>query len=680
MFSTNAVCWSWYSGLLAAVCPSLAACTPAVASGPSGWTWFWASMFVLTVAGIAIVVAVRRQALTLPFELPLDRLGLAPAPVAPADELEVPSESQHSATVRIRDDNPAVELESEHVPDLTDHSVTLLNSMSEAILICDPGGTITRANDAAYELLATTPPDLLGQNLQDIFAPGHKSDYISQASINTPRESVFRTGKGEDVPVSITRSKILSSEPILAGTIIVARNIAERKKAERRVRYLARYDALTRVANRMQFQHLLQRAIARMRRKRECLAMVYLDLDRFKDINDTFGHLAGDRTLETISRRLVQSQARDTVIGRLAGDEFALILDGLPPGDDIRARVANTARLLLQELAKTFKLKEHEVFMTASAGIAFYPQDASNVIDLIRNADAAMYHAKQNGGNRFEFYDPEMNADEVDRLMLKSQLRRALEREELDLQYQPKIDLRNGKVVGAEALVRWHSPDHGDVPPSVFIPLAEESDLILDIGEWVLNKVCADYKSWITSVTHPGRVAVNLSLKQLRQVKIIQRIKSIVLEHGVSPTCLELEITETTLMRDAEKTLKLLDELYGLGLHLSIDDFGTGYSSLSALQQFPISTLKIDKSFVRDAAVDSDDATIVKTIIDMGRSLGMEVVAEGVENEEQLAFLRKEDCTYAQGHLFGDSMTADDFLDLLVAQAGGTDTHRALFA
>lgn len=662
-------------GLFLAAQVSFAALDPQLTTaGSAGWAWFWAGMFLLALLALGAVLALSAGWITLPFELPLEKLGLAAGPDEPGDEDTMIPQPVETLSIDYGETPEADWTAS------ADYFETLLGSMSEAVIICDPGGTITRVNRAACDLLAYSLEELVGQNLQDLFAPGHKSDYIAQASITTPRETVFKTPDGEDIPISFTRSVIQTDDPTLAGTIIVGRNITERKKAERRVRYLARYDALTRVANRMQFQHLLQRGIARMKRKKQWLAMIYLDLDRFKDINDTFGHLAGDRTLETISRRLMQSQARDTVIGRLAGDEFALILDGLSPGDDIKARVANTARSLLQELARTFRLKEHEVCMTASAGIAFYPQDASNVIDLIRNADAAMYHAKQNGGNRFEFYDPEMNADEVDRLMLKSQLRRALEREELDLQYQPKIDLRDGKVVGAEALVRWHSAEHGDVPPSVFIPMAEESDLILDIGEWVLNKVCADYKSWISSVPRPGRVAVNLSLKQLRQVKIIQRIKSIVLEHGISPTCLELEITETTLMRDAEKTLKLLDELYGLGLHLSIDDFGTGYSSLSALQQFPISTLKIDKSFVRDAAVDSDDATIVKTIIDMGRSLEMEVVAEGVENEEQLSFLRQQDCTYAQGHLFGDPMVASKFLDLLIAQADGTDTHRALFA
>jgi EAL domain-containing protein (putative c-di-GMP-specific phosphodiesterase class I) len=302
------------------------------------------------------------------------------------------------------------------------------------------------------------------------------------------------------------------------------------------------------------------------------------------------------------------------------------------------------------------------------------------VIDLIRNADAAMYHSKQNGGNSFAFYSPEMNAAAVERLMLKSKLRRALERDELVMFYQPKVDLRDGRIVGAEALLRWRLPGHGDISPSQFIPLAEETNLILGIGEWVLNRVCADYRRFTERIQNPGRVSINLSLKQLRQASFIGRCRSVFRRHEVSPTSFELEITETTLMADPKRTIKLLDELYAMGLHLSIDDFGTGYSSLSALQQFPIGTLKIDQSFVRDAAVNSDDATIVRTIIDMGKALEVEVVAEGVENEEQFNFLRGRGCHYAQGRLFGDAMSADAFLSLLLAQQSGRGKVSQLFA
>jgi EAL domain-containing protein (putative c-di-GMP-specific phosphodiesterase class I) len=282
-----------------------------------------------------------------------------------------------------------------------------------------------------------------------------------------------------------------------------------------------------------------------------------------------------------------------------------------------------------------------------------------------------MYHAKRAGRNCHVFYAPEMNAVAVERLLLKSKLRRALDRDEFVLRYQPKVDLASGLVVGAEALLRWRLPGHGEIAPSQFIPLAEESRLILDIGAWVLNQVCSDYAEWQKRVSDPGLVAINLSLKELSQASFIPRCRSVFERHGVSPSRVELEITETTLMIDAERTLPLLDELRAMGVHLSIDDFGTGYSSLSALQQFPIGTLKIDQSFVRNAATDPDDATIVRTIIEMGRSLRLQVLAEGIETEEQRQFLLHSDCQYGQGRLFGEPMTAAEFLETILRQATG---------
>jgi EAL domain-containing protein (putative c-di-GMP-specific phosphodiesterase class I) len=282
-----------------------------------------------------------------------------------------------------------------------------------------------------------------------------------------------------------------------------------------------------------------------------------------------------------------------------------------------------------------------------------------------------MYHAKSQGRNCHVFYAPEMNAAAVERLLLKSKLRRALERDEFVLRYQPKVDLASGEVIGSEALLRWRLPGHGEIAPSQFIPLAEESRLILDIGAWVLNQVCIDYSGWQQRVSDPGRVAINLSLKELSQASFIPRCRSVFERYNVPASCVELEITETTLMLDAERTLPLLDELRTMGVHLSIDDFGTGYSSLSALQQFPISTLKIDRSFVTNAATDPDDATIVRTIIEMGRSLGLQVIAEGIETEDQRYFLLHSGCQLGQGRLFGDAITSEAFLELLLRQATG---------
>ena len=387
-------------------------------------------------------------------------------------------------------------------------------------------------------------------------------------------------------------------------------------------------------------------------------------------------HGAGDRVLEVLAERLTGALPKGALLGRLAGDEFALCIDGLPAEGDNRGPIAHLARAVLTEVSRAFQLNQHEVFLTASIGIAFCPRDAENVIDLIRNADAAMYYSKQNGGNTFAFYSPEMNAAAVERLILKSKLRRALERDELVIKYQPKVDLATGRIIGAEALLRWRLPGHGDIPPSQFIPLAEETNLILDIGEWVLNRVCMDYRQMQAEIGDPGRISLNLSLKQLRQASFILRCRSVFRRHNVSPTAFELEITETTLMADAKRTLRLLDELYAMGLHLSIDDFGTGYSSLSALQQFPIDTLKIDQSFVRDVGENTGNATLVRTIIEMGRNLEIDVIAEGVESVSQLEFLRRNGCHYAQGRLFGEPLKSEELLGLLQRQAASGPAFR----
>ncbi|HUO79517.1 MAG TPA: EAL domain-containing protein [Steroidobacteraceae bacterium] len=558
----------------------------------------------------------------------------------------------------------------------------VLNSMTDAVLVTEPDGRISRANEAAVRLFGWPESELAGRDVASLMAPEERRNFALERAVKETREFMIRTREGGAVPVSLSGSTISGRRAAsdaedgdgattsFEGCIFVARDITERKRAERRIRYLARYDTLTKIPNRMQFQHLLQQAIARAHRNGTTLALLYLDLDRFKDVNDTFGHAAGDRTLEILSERLTRVVPKGAVVGRLAGDEFAVFIENLPAGD-CRPALAAVARQVLDDVSRAFFLNDTEVYLTLSLGVALCPDDAGNTIDLIRNADAAMYHSKQNGGGSYAFYAPEMNAEAVERLILKSKLRRSLERDEFVILYQPKVEIASGRIAGAEALLRWRLPGHGDIPPAHFIPLAEQTNLILPIGEWVLRRVCADYKSWRGQVPDPGRVSINLSLKQLQQASFITRFASVFREYGVEPRCLELEITETTLMSNAPRTVRMLGELHDLGINLSIDDFGTGYSSLSALQQLPVETLKIDQSFVRKATVDAQDATLVRTIIEMGRNLEMQVVAEGVETIDQLEFLRALGCHYAQGRLFGEPMSAEALLALLAAQQRG---------
>ncbi len=560
-----------------------------------------------------------------------------------------------------------------------DYHDTVLNSMNDAVLVTTPSGHITHVNAAAAALTGYSEEELKGRDFADLIDESDSRRFEVAAGANETRETMVRCKTGQSVPVSLSSSTVHATENSTEGYIFVARNISERKRAERRIHYLARHDALTKLPNRMQFQHLLQQMIARSTKTQMRVIVLYLDVDRFKDVNDTFGHAAGDRTLEILSERLARVAPRGSILGRLAGDEFAIVVQEPAAEEYSRAAVGTLARHILDDVSRAFFLNSNELYLTASIGIACFPIDSTDTLDLIRNADAAMYYAKRNGGNAHAFFAPEMNAAAVERLMLKSKLRRSVERDEFVLRYLPKVDINGGRIAGAEALLRWRLPGHGDIAPAHFIPLAEETNLILPIGEWVLRKVCADYAGWRRHVRDPGRISINLSLRQLRTASFITRCRSVFREAGVSPESFELEITETTLMNDAKKTVPLLTELHDMGIHLSIDDFGTGYSSLSALQQLPVGTLKMDQSFIRNVSFNKDSATLVRTIIEMGRNLGIDVVAEGVESLDQLNFLRDRGCHYVQGRLFGEPLTAEDLLALLESQARGVYPYARYF-
>jgi diguanylate cyclase (GGDEF)-like protein/PAS domain S-box-containing protein len=555
----------------------------------------------------------------------------------------------------------------------------VLENLNEAILFTAPDGQIQAVNNAAGELLGRDCESLKGVDVNSLLTANDRRGSSRQERWR-PQEALIERSDGAMVSVSYTKSDVLDHSGETASHIYAVQNIDGRKRAEKRIRYLARMDVLTKMANRMQFQHLLQQTIARARREHKYLAILYLDVDRFKDINDTFGHSAGDTSLEIFSQRITDVIPNESIPGRLAGDEFCVMLKTSSKMDSLIDDVYEIGRKLLQSVGQPFRVQGEEIFMSTSIGAAVYPRDGENVVDLLRNADAALYQAKKAGGNCIEFYGQHVAKAGEERLMLKSKLRRAFDGDELRLDYQPKYHLSDGRIAGVEALIRWDQPERGIVLPSDFIPVAEETNLILQLGEWVLDRVCSDFREWQRYIPSPCRVSINLSLRQLQQQHFLEGFRRTFKQHGVSPTCFELEITETTLMQDIGRTVRVLDALYGMGLHLAIDDFGTGYSSLSALQQFPITTLKIDQSFVRDIGMDKDNASIVRTIIQMGQSLKLAVVAEGVENEEQLDFLRINGCDIVQGHLFGDAMSADDFRDLLIADAEGSGRYRALFA
>jgi diguanylate cyclase (GGDEF)-like protein len=450
---------------------------------------------------------------------------------------------------------------------------------------------------------------------------------------------------------------------------LMARSIRyaiERKKAEENLAHLKQYDPLTGLANRALFQDRLQQALARADRDDETVVLVLLDLDHFKAVNDVLGHAGGDELLREVASRIEGRVRESDTVARLGGDEFAIILEDMSDAQD----AAPAAQDILDALSESLVLDGHEIPVTASIGIAVRPPSEGD--RLLKDADAAVYRAKELGRNTYAFYAEEMNVRAFERLNLRNMLRQALKEEEFLLHYQPQVDLATGAIVGAEALVRWHQPDSGLVPPARFIPVLEDTGDIVGVGRWIMRTACHQNRAWQDSGVAPLRVAVNLSARQFSQGGLVSTVADVLEESGLDPSCLELEITESLLMEDLNASLQILGELQNVaeGLRVSIDDFGTGYSSLSYLKSFPIDLLKIDQSFVRDIPGDSDDAAITAAIVGLAHSLRLGVIAEGVETEEQATFLRERGCDEAQGYYFSRPLPAGEFAELL--KAGGT--------
>lgn len=434
-------------------------------------------------------------------------------------------------------------------------------------------------------------------------------------------------------------------------------DVTERKEHQARIEYLADHDALTDLANRNLLGDRVNQAILHANRMQQLLVLLFLDLDRFKDVNDSLGHAVGDLLLKSVATRLVATVRETDTVARQGGDEFIILLVDLQELQGI----VNAVNKIMQTFSKPFVIEGHELHMTASIGATVYPNDADNIQNLFRNADTAMYKAKEDGGNGFHFFSQEMSNRALEQAELERALRRAIEFKEFELFYQPQINISTGQIIGAEALVRWRHPEIGIIEPSRFIPLAEKIGLIVPIGNWVLKTACAQNKAWQNAGLPTINMSVNLSARQFMQEGLVELVANTLQETGLDAEYLELELTESMVMSSAEHFITKMRKLKAMNVQLSIDDFGTGYSSLSYLKRFPLDRLKIDQSFIRDVVTDSDDAAITCSIIALGRSLNLKVIAEGVELETQLVFLRENSCEEVQGYYFSKPMPARDF-------------------
>ena len=535
----------------------------------------------------------------------------------------------------------------------------------------------------AWEAYFSTPREaFLGKSVHDLY-PGNREvadrlHAMDQELWARPGTQVYETSittpdgkQHEAIYYKATFTRADGSVAGLIGTII---DITERKQAEARVLHLAHYDELTGLPNRTMFHQRVGHALAQARRSGKELAILFIDLDHFKKINDTLGHEAGDRALKLIAERLRGCLRESDTVGRLGGDEFVVLIEELPRSES----VAEVATKILAAVARPFPLDAGEYQLTASIGISTYPGDSEDMQGLMKNADISMYRAKEQGRNNYQFYSVQMNVHTLERLALESDLRHALERDEFRLHYQPKVDIRSGRVTGAEALVRWQRPARALVPPAQFIPLAEETGLIVPIGEWVLKTACLHNGGWLDQGLPRLTVAVNLSARQFAHESLLEDVARTLRDTQLDPAYLEFEITESMVMRDPEHAVKLLGGLKTMGIRLSIDDFGTGYSSLNYLKRFPLDSVKIDRAFIQDLPGNADDAAITRAIIAMAHSLRLKVIAEGVETKEQLGFLRELGCDEMQGYLFSGPLPGDEFVRLLqaVVDSGGEPVQR----
>jgi diguanylate cyclase (GGDEF)-like protein len=475
-----------------------------------------------------------------------------------------------------------------------------------------------------------------------------------------PANCLLTSREGRQVFIEDSVAPIRDGSGLTSGSVLVFRDVTAARALAEQVAHLAEHDALTGLPNRLLLSDRLNQAIARASRKLTSMAILFLDLDNFKHINDSLGHPTGDKLLKSVAGRLQECVRAPDTVSRQGGDEFVLLLHDVQHPED----AAITARRILRVMKKTHSIEGHELSVTTSIGISVYPEDGLDAATLLKNADTAMYQAKESGRRNFRFFKPEMNVKAVERQSMEEDLRRALERNELTLQYQPIVNLASGAITGAEALLRWTHPDRGPVAPSMFIPVAEDSGLILSIGRWVLREACIQARKWADAGLRPIKISANVSALQFRSEGFLDGLTAILAETGLNPKLLEIEVTESVLMERAKVGTPTLKTLREKGVQVAVDDFGTGYSSLSYLRKLKVDTLKIDQSFVHGITRSPGDTTIVSAIISMGRSLKLRVIAEGVESAEDLAFLKGQHCDEAQGFYFSRPVAADQFAKL----------------
>ncbi|MFP5408831.1 MAG: EAL domain-containing protein [Gammaproteobacteria bacterium] len=543
-----------------------------------------------------------------------------------------------------------------------------MEKVADSIFITDADGVIEYVNSAFVIVTGYERDEAIGQSPRIMKSGSHDEKFYAQIWEALLRGEVYRNvivnrrKDGRLYHEAVTITPLTDTHGTVTHFISSGKDMSESIQAQERLHHLAHHDALTGLPNRVLFVERLKHALQRANHRKRAVAVMFLDMDRFKMVNDTLGHEAGDRLLQAMAARLLACVREGDTIARFGGDEFAGLLNDVASPEDVAPIVGK----FLEALAPPFVIDGHELFVGGSIGVSLYPDDGTDPQTLMKNADTAMYSAKQRGGNSSEFYYAGMNENALARLGLETGLRHALDRQEFSVHYQPQIDLKTGEVAGFEALLRWDRPDGGPVSPKVFIPILEETGLIVAVGEWMLRTACEQHRAWRAAGLPPLRMAVNISSRQFEGGDLTETLRRVLQDAAMPAEFLELEITESILMKNAARDMEALQTLNALGMRFAIDDFGTGYSSLTYLKRFPIDILKIDKAFVRDITDNGDDAAIVRAIITMAQSLGIQALAEGVETREQVEFLRHQGCDLVQGYYFSPPLSASEAERFLV--------------